>query len=99
MSNNIVIAAIVAGAVGLGAGYALFSGQAPKTVEKETVTVSSAPAGAGTLDEVRARGKLNCIINIGFAASTNKKIKTGDNLCIIIIMNIHSTIMFSHIME
>ena len=29
MSNNIVIAAIVAGAVGLGAGYALFSGQAP----------------------------------------------------------------------
>ena len=55
MSNNIIIAAIVAGAVGLGAGYALFSGQAPKTVEKETVTVSSAPAGAGTLDEVRAR--------------------------------------------
>ena len=56
MSNNIVIAAIVAGAVGFGAGYALFSGLVPETVEKETVT--SAPAGAGTLDEVRARGKL-----------------------------------------
>ena len=78
MSNNIVIEAIVAGAVGLGAGYALFSGQAPKTVEKETVT--SAPAGAGTLDDVRARGKLNCIINTGlagFAAPDDKGNWTG----------------------
>ena len=54
MSNNVIIAAVVAGAGGIGAGYALFSGQPTQTVEKGTVT--SAPSGAGTLDEVRARG-------------------------------------------
>ena len=78
MSNNVIIAAVVAGAVGIGAGYALFSGQPTQTVEKETVT--SAPAGAGTLDEVRARGSLNCIINTGlagFAAPDDKGKWTG----------------------
>ena len=46
MSNNVIIAAVVAGAVGIGAGYALFSGEPIQTVVKESVT--SAPAGAGT---------------------------------------------------
>ena len=78
MSNNVIIAAVVAGAVGIGAGYALFSGEPIQTVVKESVT--SAPAGAGTLDEVRARGSLNCIINTGlagFAAPDDKGKWTG----------------------
>ena len=82
MSNNMIIAAVVDGAVGLGAGYALFSDQSAKTVDKskETTTVSSKAAGPGTLDEVRARGNLNCIINTGlagFAAPDDKGNWTG----------------------
>jgi hypothetical protein len=34
MSNNVIIAAVVAGAVGIGAGYALFSGQPTQTADK-----------------------------------------------------------------